>query len=224
MSIKTWVGRFSIVEGQVREEGPWLGAFRGHLPEGDSRDLYVLAEPAQPGSEEFCGQLVEVVGGLFQRENLSQTGVLLRSLRSAHENLRDWNRRSLREHQVAVGAACLLISGRTAYLAQGGPSLAYFFRDGQLEVIKPQGEGAQAPLGLAEEFQPDISRFDLEPGDLLLVASTRLASVADEATVAGALARGLDDALPEVFLLTRDVLHFSAVLAACFVDAGVPAP
>ncbi len=219
MSIRTWVGRFSIVEGQVREEGPWLGAFQGRLPEGDSRDLYVLAEPAQPGGEEFCDQLVEVVGRLFQKENLSQTGALLRTLRAAHDNLRDWNRKSLPEHQVAVGAACLLLSDRTAYLAQAGPSLAYFYRDGHLEVITPQGEGAQAPLGLAEEFQPDITRFDLEPGDLLLVASTRLASVADEAAVAGALASGLDDALPEVFLLTRDLLNFSALLAACFVEA-----
>ena len=102
MSIRTWVGRFSIVEGQVREEGPWLGAFRRQLADDETRDLYVLAEPASPGSEEFCGQLVEVVGRLFQRENLSMTGALLRSLHAAHENLRDWNHKSLKEHRVAA--------------------------------------------------------------------------------------------------------------------------
>jgi hypothetical protein len=224
MSIKTWVGRFSIVEGQVREEGPWLGAFPRQLPEDDSRDLYVLAEPALPGSEEFCGQLVEVVGRLFQKESLSLTGALLRSLRAAHENLREWNRKSLREHQVAAGATCLLLRGRTAYLAQVGPSLAYFYRDGQLTTVTPQDEGAQVPLGLAEEFRPHITRHDLEPGDLLLVTSSRLATIADETAVAGVLARGPDDALPELFLLTRDLLNFSALLASCFVETDEPSP
>jgi hypothetical protein len=224
MSIRTWVGRFSIVEGQVREEGPWLGVFLRQLPEDDSRGLYVLVEPALPGSEEFCAQLVEVVGRLFQKESLSLTGALLRSLRAAHENLREWNRKSLREHQVAAGATCLLLRGRTAYLAQVGPSLAYFCRDGKLTAMTPQDEGAQAPLGLAEEFRPHITRYDLEPGDLLLVASSRLATIADEAAVAGVLARGPDDALPELFLLTRDLLNFSALLAACFVEADEPQP
>ncbi len=224
MSIKTWVGRFSIVEGQVREEGPWLGAFLRRLPEDDSRDFYVLAEPALPGSEEFCGQLVEVVGRLFQKESLSLTGALLRSLRAAHETLREWNRKSLREHQVAAGATCVLLRGRTAYLAQVGPSLAYFYRGGRLTAMTPQDEIAQAPLGLGEEFRPHVTRCDLEPGDLLLVASSRLASVADDTAVAGALARGPDDALPELFLLTRDLLNFSALLAACFVEADEPYP
>jgi len=224
MSIRTWVGRFSIVEGQVREEGPWLGVFPRQLPEDDSRELYVLAEPALPGSEEFCGQLVEVVGRLFQKESLSLTGALLRSLRAAHENLREWNRKSLREHQVAAGATCLLLRGRTAYLAQVGPSLAYFYRDGRLTTMTPQDEDAQAPLGLAEEFRPQITRYDLEPGDLLLMASSRLAAITDEEAVAGVLTRGPDDALPELFLLTRDLLDFSALLAACFVEADEPPP
>jgi hypothetical protein len=224
MSIRTWVGRFSIVEGQVREEGPWLGVFPRQLPEDDSRELYVLAEPALPGSGEFCGQLVEVVGRLFQKESLSLTGALLRSLRAAHENLREWNRKSLREHQVAAGATCLLLRGRTAYLAQVGPSLAYFYRDGRLTTMTPQDEDAQAPLGLAEEFRPQITRYDLEPGDLLLVASSRLAAITDEEAVAGVLTRGPDDALPELFLLTRDLLDFSALLAACFVEADEPPP
>jgi len=208
----------------VREEGPWLGAFPRQLPEDESRELYVLAEPALPGSEEFCGQLVEVVGRLFQKESLSLTGALLRSLRAAHENLREWNRKSLREHQVAAGATCLLLRGRTAYLAQVGPSLAYFCRDGQLTITTPEDESAQAPLGLAEEFRPQITRYDLEPGDLLLVASSRLAAIVDETAVAGVLARGPDDALPELFLLTRDLLNFSALLAACFVEADEPSP
>lgn len=222
MSIRTWVGRFSIVEGQVREDGPWLGAFRRQLADDETRDLYVLAEPASPGSEEFCGQLVEVVGRLFQRENLSMTGALLRSLRAAHENLHDWNRKSLPEHQVAAGATCLLLVGRTAYLAQAGPSVAYFYRDGQLTMLTPQDESAQAPLGEGDDLRPEVSRYDLEPGDLLLVASTRLAAIADEPAVAGALARGPDDTLPEIFLLTRDLLNFSALLAACFEETDEP--
>src|SRR3990172_9073352 len=195
MSIRIAAGRFSIVEGQIREEGPWLGAFARPTAEDDERSLYVLVEPAVPGSEDICAQLVEVMGRLFQRENLSLTGALLRSLHAAHDNLRDWNRKRLREHQVGAGAGSLIVRGRTAFLAQVGPSLAFFFHDGGLTRLVPQEPAAEGPLGIADDCRPDLWSFELAPGDLLLVVSSRLDSAADQATVAGVLGRGPDDAL-----------------------------
>ena len=225
MSVRTWAGRFNIVEGQVREEGPWLGTFAHRPADDEERTLHVLVEPALPGSEDTCAQLVEVMGRLFQRENLSLTGALARSLQAAHEDLREWNRKSLREHQVGAGASCLILRGRSAYLAQVGPSLAFTFRDGQLTRLAPEEPSAGEALGLADDLRPELSAFELAPGDLLLVVSSRLAAVADQATVAGVLARGADDALAELYLLTRDFANFSALLVSCFEQADrVPEP
>jgi hypothetical protein len=222
-TVKTWPGHFSIVQGQVYELGPWQGSFSHPSPEGDTVELYLLAEPAFPGSEEFCGQLVEVVGRLYQRENLSLTGGLLRSLRAAHEHLREWNRKSLREHQVGVGASCVAVRGQLAYLAQAGPSLAYHLGGHQLRRVTPLTSEAAAPIGSDGEFLPELSRYELEPGDLLLLASPRLASLADDEIVAGILDRGVDDLLPELFRLTRDLPDFSVYLLACYEVPEEPA-
>jgi hypothetical protein len=215
-TVKTWPGHFSIVQGQVYEFGPWQGAFSLASPDGDEVDLYVLAEPALPGSEEFCGQLVEVVGRLFQQERLSLTGALLRPLRAAHEHLREWNRKSLREHQVGVGASCLAVRGQLAYLAQAGPSLAYHVGDDRLRRVTPRTEEAAAPIGSDGEFFAELSRYDLAAGDLLLLVSPGLAALADDELVAGILSRGFEDVLPELFRLTRDQPDFSAFLIACY--------
>jgi hypothetical protein len=227
-TVRTWPGHFSIVQGQVYEIGPWQGSFSHPSLEGEAVDLYVLAEPALPGSEEFCGQLVEVVGRLYQRESLSLTGGLLRSLRAAHEHLREWNRKSLREHQVGVGASCVAVRGQLAYLAQAGPSLAYHLGGDRLRRVTPLTNEAAVPIGSDGEFLPELSRYELEPGDLLLLASPRLASLVDDEVVAGILGRGVDDLLPELFRLTRDLPDFSVYLLACYEapeePAAVPTP
>lgn len=221
--LRTWPGHFSIFQGQVYELGPWQGSFTHPSREGDAVALYVLAEPALPGSDEFCGQLVEVVGRLFQSENLSLTGALLRSLRAAHEHLGEWNRKSLREHRVGVGASCVAVQDGLAYLAQAGPSLAYHLGGDRLRRLTPQSSEAAAPIGSDGEFFPELSRFELVPDDLLLLASPRLASLADDDLVAGILSRPSDDILPELYRLTRDLPDFSAFLLISYEVPEEPA-
>ncbi|MDZ4277716.1 MAG: hypothetical protein U1B78_01125, partial [Dehalococcoidia bacterium] len=122
MPVKTWVGRFAIVEGQPREEGPFLRSFPRQRPDEDEDELYVLVEPATPGGTEHSGQLTEAIGQMYQQDALSITGAVLRAINAAHQQLRDWNGRALPEHRVEAGASCLAIKERTAYLAQVGPA------------------------------------------------------------------------------------------------------
>src|SRR5690242_15832796 len=103
-----WVGRYAIVAGEVREHGPWL-VERRTTRDDQELQLLVLADPVDERSAEFSAEVAEAVAELFTRETLSVTGGLLRALRQAHENLAEWNRRSLREHQVAVGLTCVAI-------------------------------------------------------------------------------------------------------------------
>jgi len=223
VAIRTWVGRFSIVQGRVEEEGPWLGSFVRQRPDEESDELYAIVEPALPGSEEFCGQLVEVIGKLYRRDTLSLTGAVLRAVRAAHDQLKEWNRRSLRQHRVAAGISCLAVRDQTAYLAQAGPSLAYLRRnDGAFQRIEPDETDPTEALGLADDFYPQLSRYRLEPGDQLVIASTNLDELADEETVASILAMGADQALPQLYLLARSLQDFSLILLTAFEqpDAG----
>ena len=214
MAVRTWVGRFTVVDGRVQEEGPWLGSLIRQRPDEPADELYVLIEPATPGRDEYTSQLVDVIARLYQRDPLSLTGALVRSLKAAHEHLRDWNAKSLKEHQAGAGASCLTLRGTEAYLAQAGPSLAYVrTADGRVRRIVA---AADSVLGLADDFEPQLTRLSLAPGDLVLLASTALEDVIPRDHIERVLERGADDALRDLYLLCRDRANFSLVLLSCF--------
>jgi hypothetical protein len=217
MAIRTWVGRFCVAGDHVEEEGPWLGSLIRQRPDEEADELYVLIEPASPGSAEFTSQLVDVITQLYSKDPLSLTGALTRSLRAAHEHLREWNHRSLPEHQVGAGASCLALRGADAYLAQIGPSVAYIRSGaGDLRRIASEASDFEHALGVAEEFDPQITRIKLDPGDLLLIASTQLEKIAPREHIERILAGGSDEALPEFYLLCRNRPDMALVLLSCF--------
>ncbi len=211
-----WVGQFGMEGGEAKQLTPWVGAFPGEgAAPGDQAGLYVIVEPASPGSEDFCADLKEAIGDLFHKEKASLTGGVLRSLRAAHENLRDWNRQSIKDHRVAAGVSCLAIRGREAYLAQVAPASAVLYRAGTIMRIEPRLADAIEPLGLHEEFRPEFSHYELEDDDRLLILSPRLAIRIPDAELADALARPGEDALPELYKQARQVPDCGALLVAC---------
>jgi serine/threonine protein phosphatase PrpC len=223
MTVRTWVGRFTVADGGVEEEGAWLGSLIRQRPDDEPDELYVLVEPAGDRSREFSTQLVDVVAQLYSKDPLSLTGALTRSLKAAHEHLRDWNRKSLREHRVGAGASCLALRGRDAYLAQVGPSLAYVrSADGEFRRLEAAERDFEQALGVAETFEPRLVRLYLNPGDLVLLASTQLDDVAPPDDVRRILERGADDALSQLYLLGRGREDFSLVLLSCFEEADPP--
>jgi hypothetical protein len=223
MTVRTWVGRFCVADGRVDEEGPWLGSLIRQRPDEDADELYVLVEPASAGSVEFTSQLVEVIAQLYHKDALSLTGALTRSLRAAHDHLREWNRRSLPEHQVGAGATCLALRGADAYLAQLGPSVAYVrSASGDVRRVQADDVDFEHALGVAEECEPGLTRIELAPGDLILAASTQLEEIVPREHIERILARGSDDALPELYLLCRDRPNMALVLLSCFEQADLP--
>jgi hypothetical protein len=225
MAVRTWVGRFCVDGGRVEEEGAWLGSLIRQRPDDDPDELYVLIEPAAAGSEQYTSQLVDVIAQLYAKDPLSLTGALTRSLRAAHEHLRDWNRKSLPEHRVGAGASCLALRGTDAYLAQAGPSLAYVLTAaGDFRRVEADQPIFDEALGVAERFEPGLLRLKLEPGDLVLLASSRLDAIAPADHVRRILERGADDALPEFYLLTKDEPQMSLVLLSCFEEETAVVP
>ena len=207
-----WVGTYSMVGGDVQEHGPGV-VDRRRVQDDESVRLVVLAEPVDARSAEFAHEVADAVAALFRRESLSLTGGLLRALRQAHTNLAEWNRRSLREHRVAVGLTCVAIREGEATVAQVGPSTVYARAGGEVRRFVTEGEPAAHPLGGSEAIEPAFSRVRLADEPLLLLTSNVEREIGVEA-IAAALAQGPERALADLFLRTRGVRDMAAVFLA----------
>ena len=216
-----WVGRYAIVAGEVREHGPWL-VERQRLRDDEAVRLLVLAEPVDERSAEFCHEVADAVAELFGRESLSVTGGLLRALQQAHANLAEWNRRSLREHRVAVGLTCVAIRHGEATVAQVGPGVVYVAGPSGAERLSTDGEPAEFPVGGPEPVAPQFYSQPLAEHSLLLVSSD-VERALSPAAIGRTLAAGPERALAELFVHTRALHDMTAVLVA-ELDAAVDAP
>lgn len=122
---------------------------------------------------------------------------------------------------MGAGLSCLVVRGALAYLAQAGPSLAYFRRGTALDRVTPDDPRATAVLGLAEELRPQLRRYELIPGDLLLVVSPSLDEIVEEARLMELLSRDAEEVLSELYLIARDQPDFSVFLLSCFEEADL---
>ena len=207
-----WVGRYAIVRGDVHEHGPWLAEQRRTQDDQQVR-LIVLAEPVDERSAEFCEEVAAAVADLFAQEELSLTGGLLRAIRRAHSNLAEWNRRSLREHRVAVGVTCVALRAGEATIAQAGPGLVYLSRPDGVRRITTEGEPAANPLGGEDEVAPQFLATPTADTEILLLSSSA-ETAAGPPAIGQALAAGADRALADLFLRTRNVDDVHAALIA----------
>jgi hypothetical protein len=224
-----WVGQFGIVDGKAQEQSPWVGIFpQGGRPDKsgeEAADLFVVVEPALPGSEDYCRDLAQIIGKQFREHHLSLTGGILRAVRAAHDNLRDWNRRSLKQHQVAAGVSCLALRGGAvpgweAYLGQVAPAAAVLLLDGALKRLQPSLPDAIEPLGLNEEFWPDLSRQELREDDRLLLLSTGLAAALSDDELTAALRPPPEETLPLLYQKGKEMPNCAALLVAALPEAA----
>jgi hypothetical protein len=213
-----WVGQFGIAGGQALADTPWVGVYPEEVRGPDASDLYLLVEPVTAGSAEFCAELKEAVASVFHSSKASLTGGLLRALQGAHENLREWNRRSVKDQRIAVGVSCVAVRGQEAYLAQVAPAGAVFYRDGEAELLQPSLPDATEPLGLYEEFWPEFSRFDMETGDRLLLLSPGLVQAVPPEEPAASLRLPTEEVLPAFYRCVRSLPDCGAVLLAAVAD------
>lgn len=219
----TWVGRYAIVGDEVHEEGPWL-AEQLRFSDDERVHLFVLADPADERSAEFCQEIAGAVADLFAGESLSLTGGLLRAMRQAHRNLAEWNRRSLREHRVSIGVTCVALRGDNATIAQTGPGVVYVASpDGVRRVSSEAHDGAR-PLGGDGPLDPLFTGVSLG-GAKILILSSDAAEAAGSAAIGQALESEPDRALAEIFRRTREVRDMTAVLIADVSEGATkPAP
>ena len=214
MPLETWVARFIVENGRVTEEGSRLRAFQRRRLDEPDVDLHVLHEPNGEKAEELGTQAIDAIGRSFLNDRLSLTGALTRALRETHATLLDWNRRSLPRDQVGIGITAALVGGNTVYLAQAGPSLVYLRRGSTLTRLEPTPEASQ-PLGEGNT-EPALRKLELQRGDLILGASHSMQDVISVQDLTELLARTTDDALPELYLRTKDLPAFGLFVITCY--------
>ena len=144
------------------------------------------------------------------------------ALKAAHENLLDWNQRSLREHRIGAGVSVLAVRGREAYLGQAGPASAVFYRDFAATEIVPELPEAQGPLGVAEEVWPQFTRYELVNGDRFVILTPGLAPKIGEEALAESLQLPPDLALKDLFRRLRQETLCGAVLIAVEPEPAQP--
>jgi hypothetical protein len=214
MPLNTWVARFVVDNGRVTEEGKRLRSFQRRRLDEPDVDLHVLYEPNSEKADELGTQALDAIGRSFLNDRLSLTGALTRALRETHATLLDWNRRSLPRDQAGIGTTAALVGGSTVYLAQAGPTLVYLRRGSTLTRLEPTPEASQ-PLGEGNT-EPALRKLEMQNGDLLLAASLSLEDVLSVPDLTALLARTADDALPELYLRTKDLPAFALFVITCY--------
>ena len=208
-----WVGRYAIVDGEVREHGPWM-VERRRGEEDEAVRFVVLVEPVDARSAEFCEEVAGAIGDLFAQEELSLTGGVLRALRRAHFNLSEWNRRfaarasrlgrrELRRDPRGPGDDCDGRPGPRLPLAAG-------WRAAHLDR-GPAGRGAHSAA--TTRFEPQFAVTSMDDTEILLLGSEAEAEAAPP-VIGQALEEGADRALAELFLQTRAAKNVHAVQIA----------
>ena len=207
-----WINYYSVVDSQAIENGPWI-IDQKNQRNGEEERLLILVEPVSEDSNSVCSEIAQAVATLFFREKLSVTGALLRSLRQADSNLKEWNKRSLREHHVAVGLTCVVIAGKEATIAQVGPSLGYIISDEQASPLRTKNYPAAIPLGGEGIIQPLFSKLSLD-SEYILFFSSFLENVLSTDELSFCLNSGPSQCLGELYSRTRNVKDMAAIILA----------
>ncbi|MEX2236641.1 MAG: hypothetical protein WEB00_03780 [Dehalococcoidia bacterium] len=127
------------------------------------------------------------------------------------------------EDQVGAGVSILALREDIGYLAQVGPSLAIYGDGTRARRYSAPNGGLAAALGLAADFRPTISKFELGLGESVLLSGSALASRLQEEHGPALLGMDPEEALGQVYVLLKEQQNLGAILIS-HVAAGMQAP
>ncbi len=180
------VGQFAIVDHEPVDRGPNAGIFHGKGPTDDRAELYIVAEGTTPAADAFTGHVVSTLGLAWATLDMSLTGALGEVFKTAERNLRDWNQKSLAQHQVNLGLTCFARRGAQAVIAQVGPSAVFHASSDGVQVYLSDDDRT-APLNGSGDGSPQLNRIRFGPGDRLLLISSPALGELDDEVISGIL-------------------------------------
>lgn len=213
LGLDIWCGQFNIVDGNVYEEGPYVGVFEGTRHAADV-GVYIVAEPVGAASAALCDTVVEAVARAFGSPEHALTANLLRAVGAGHQHVRDWNRLHGGNGAAGVGLSCLAVRNNEAYLAQCGPALAVAHAAGRYRVAAPTGDDSRRPLGLGDRAAPVFTRFTVGPGDVILLTFSAADRLIDRGTLISLVSAPPDEAMPALYVRSKSAQAFGALYVA----------
>ncbi|MBA3470263.1 MAG: hypothetical protein H0T53_11545 [Herpetosiphonaceae bacterium] len=185
--------QFGIVSGIRQDISDRISsAVPGNLfaPEARKGQLFVLTEAVNETSrgKEACDLVAKTITATYYKDSsFSITSSLRHALKSANTMLYEHNYKAAHHQKTAVSLTCAVLRDNDLYIAQVQPTQAYIAHKGQLRALPtyPSWQaGSASPsmllpnaLGTSLFSEPELYRNVLEPGDEVILCSSRLARV-----------------------------------------------
>jgi len=219
---KTRVSSLSVANGQRRDRPTEMGAVEatGAPPPDKTHkgNLYLMCELSAPAEtwDDASSEIVDLAIQTFYESPGSVTAGLRQAVRTVNRHLLDTNAASIPGQEIWAGLTCVALRDNDLFIAQGGPSLVYVLRDGELLAFPkpdsvPEGPSSSPPLG--EEPQPNVelSHCAVDEGDTFLLVASHLPYLADAEQITAALGAGDPDAVLQQISKLVQQGDFSAV-------------
>ncbi|MGF1505353.1 MAG: hypothetical protein ACFB51_09555 [Anaerolineae bacterium] len=227
-ALEALVGHLFIVGGRtVRTASPGALAMPAPRKPARGRDddtlfaLISLSEE-QHHSAAFYEQLTAQVSGTYFSTPGSVTAALRQAISHLNEKLVQLNAQE--SAPISVGLACAVLRDAEVYVAVAGLARCFFIHNVTVERLPSNADLLDGILPLGEYPEPDMrfSRYEIEPGDFLILSDASLNRLTDT-TLRHALSTGdIDVTLNNLATVagefsTADVIKFVSPLQ----DLGV---
>ncbi|MDO8670708.1 MAG: hypothetical protein Q7O66_04670 [Dehalococcoidia bacterium] len=214
MDVSSKTAQLAILHGGSRNSTPGAGVFDFKSPWG-AGTLYVFVEGTGLNLDHACRYIAETIGREFKASNRSLTSSLNTAIRTAHQELAGENQRSMPDQRVVAGVTCAVLRDGQVYFAQAGPAVAYARLNGQISRLPEASSRAlpswSTPLGGNDAVHVSFFHHHVQPGDVILMASSMLAATPVESDLPELLALQPDAILLRLGHSLKDATSFSAL-------------
>lgn len=182
MALAVEVGLAALSGGVTRQESPRIQAQREPVDRGGLGDLYVLVQGGSDHQATSFGRAV--ASNYYSAESDGIASALVKGMRQAAQTVSvDLD---LASPDGGFGATGAVHAGDQLYLAQLLPSQVFVLRDGILNSLPAEPQPAY-PSDPVPDQDVEIFRVELEPSDVVVLASTEFRRSLTEREIQGLL-------------------------------------
>ena len=182
MALAVDVGSAALSGGITRQDSPRIHAQREPADRPGLGDLYLLVQGGSDAQAASFGQAV--ASNYYAEESEGIASALVLSMRQAAQSVSF--EMDLTSPGETLGATGAVHAGDQLYLAQLLPSQVFVLRDGVLNALpaEPQPESFRDPV---PEQDVEVFRVELDPDDVVVLASTEFRRALTEREIQGLL-------------------------------------
>jgi len=182
MTLAVDVGSAAVSAGVTRQDSPRLHVHRQPADRTGLGDFYLVV---QGGSDRQAGSFGRAVAASYYADDSQGiASALVHGMRQAAQNASiDLD---VVDPEAMIGATGAVHAGDQLYLAQLPPSQVFVLRDGALNAL-PAEPTPDSLAGSVPDRDVEIFRVELDPGDVVVLASTECRRVLTEREIQGLL-------------------------------------